>query len=188
MSGLVDDMLLLARLDQGRELDLAPVDLSQVCAEAVEDARALDRERPVRLETEGPVVVTGDRDRLRQVAHNMVRNALAHTPPGTPVTVTAARDGPMGLIRVQDEGPGLRAGEAAKVFDRFYRSDAARSTPGTGLGLAIVRAIAEALGGSAEVESEPGRGTAFVVRVPLSTGEPSSPGAGARQPRAVLGR
>ena len=168
MGGLVDDLLLLARLDQGRPLEAAPVDLAPICAEAAEDARAVDPGRPIALEVDQAVVVTGDRDRLRQVAHNMVRNALAHTPPGTPVVVTATRQGPMGVMRVEDRGPGLRPEVAARVFDRFYRSDVARSTPGTGLGLSIVRAIAEALGGRADVVSRPGAGAAFEVRVPLA--------------------
>lgn len=184
MGGLVDDLLLLARLDQGRPLDVVPVDLSQVGAEAVEDARAVDPARSVELVADAPVVVAGDRDRLRQLAHNMVRNALAHTPPGTPVSVIAKCEGAAGVLTVEDRGPGLQPEEAARVFDRFYRSDAARSTRGTGLGLAIVRAIAEALGGTADVASEPGRGAAFSVRVPLSTVPVSPPAPGSAAWRA----
>ena len=167
MGDLVDDLLLLARLDQGRALREEPVDLAVVAHDVIEDARAVDPERPLTMQGSGPVVVVGDPDRLGQAAHNLVRNALVHTPPGTPVRVKVATDGAMGTIRVSDSGPGLRPGEAVQVFDRFYRGDLARPRGGTGLGLSIVRAIAEALHGSASVETVPGGGTAFTVAIPL---------------------
>jgi two-component system OmpR family sensor kinase len=168
MAALVDDLLLLARLDEGRALARVPVSLDRVCAEAVEDAHAVDPGRTIELVAPLPVVVSGDRDALRQVAHNLVRNALGHTPPGVPVRVAALRVGVSGVLRVTDEGPGLAPGEDERVFDRFYRGDPARTGAGTGLGLSIVRAIAEALDGTAEVHSSPGHGTAFTVTLPLA--------------------
>lgn len=169
MGGLVDDLLFLARLDQGRPLERTPVDLRRVCEEAVDDARLGDPARPVTLDAPAPVVVSGDRDRLSQVAHNLVRNALVHTPPGTPVHVAVSSEGPMGVLRVADAGPGLPDGADARVFDRFYRADQSRTGQSTGLGLAIVRAIAEALDGRAWVHSRPGKGATFGVQVPLAS-------------------
>jgi len=173
MGTLVEDLLLLARLDQGRPLERVPVDLRRVGADAVDDARAVEPSRPVELVAPDPVIVLGDRDRLGQVAHNLVRNALAHTPAGTPVRVEVRAEGQMGRLEVSDDGPGLDAEARARVFDRFYRGDAARTGEGTGLGLAIVRAIAEALDGSATVRSAPGAGATFTVELPL--GPPSLP-------------
>ncbi len=167
MGVLVDDLLLLARLDQGRPLEQVPVDLARIGAEAVLDARVLDPGRPVDLVATGPVVVSGDRDRLRQVAHNLVRNALDHTPAGTPVVVSVRAEGEEGCLSVSDEGPGLSEEGALRAFDRFWRDDAARTGGGSGLGLSIVRAIAEVLGGSAVVRSEPGQGATFEVAIPL---------------------
>ncbi len=168
MGVLVDDLLLLTRLDQGRPLERVPVDLQRIGSEAVEDARAVDGDRPIEFRSSGPVVVTGDRDRLGQVLHNLVRNALTHTPPGTPVTVEVVARGGRGLCRVIDRGPGMTAEQAAHAFDRFYRSDVARTGGGTGLGLSIVRAIAEALDGTATVDTGPGRGSVFTVELPLA--------------------
>jgi len=168
MGVLVADLLLLARLDQGRPLDRVPVDLRGVGADAVADARAVDPERPVNLLSGDPVLVLGDRDRLGQVAHNLVRNALDHTPRGTPVTVEVRADATNGYLRVTDQGAGLSADNADRVFDRFWRDDAARTGGGTGLGLSIVRAIAEVLGGSASVRSVPGHGATFEVSIPLA--------------------
>jgi len=167
MGVLVDDLLLLARLDQGRPLDQVAVDLSRVGAEAVADAHAVDPQRPVALVAPAPVVVLGDRDRLQQVAHNLVRNALEHTPAGTAVTVTARADATNGYLAVTDEGPGMSAEIADRVFDRFWRDGASRTGGGSGLGLSIVRAIAEVLGGSATVRSSPEHGATFEVAIPL---------------------
>jgi two-component system OmpR family sensor kinase len=167
MGLLVDDLLLLARLDQGRRLEQAPVDLARIAAEAVADARAVEPSRPVDLVAGGPVVVLGDRDRLGQVAHNLVRNALDHTPPGTPVRVGVRAEAHRGYLTVSDHGPGLSPEAAAKVFDRFWRDDSARTGGGSGLGLSIVRAISEVLGGSASVRSVPGYGATFEVAIPL---------------------
>jgi two-component system OmpR family sensor kinase len=167
MGGLVEDLLLLARLDQGRPLGAGPVELRRIVSDALEDARTADPDRPLTLVAPAPVTVAGDRDRLAQVAHNLVRNALTHTPPGTPVQASIAVERGMGVLRVSDEGPGLDPARAAQVFDRFYRGDASRTGEGTGLGLAIVRAIAVASGGDAWVTSTPGRGAVFTVTIPL---------------------
>ncbi len=169
MGGLVEDLLLLAELDRGRPLQAEAVDLRQICAEVVEDCRALDRDHQHELTlAPGPrVMVRGDSERLTQVAHNLLSNALAHTPAGTPVTVSTGVDGSMGVLRVVDQGPGIDPKVVSRVFDRFYQSDRSRSRGGSGLGLSIVRAIAEALGGSAEASSPPGGGAELVVRIPL---------------------
>lgn len=171
MGRLVDDLLLLARLDQGRPLEAVPVDLGAVAADAVADARAVDPGRPVDLEIQDTdVIVTGDEARLRQVAANLVGNALAHTPAGTPVHVRVRSlngAGSGAALEVADEGPGLHADDAARVFERFYRADQSRASGGgTGLGLSIVAAIAAAHGGSARVDSAPGEGARFTVSLP----------------------
>jgi two-component system, OmpR family, sensor kinase len=175
MSGLVDDLLLLARLDQGRPLGAGPVELRRIVRDAVDDARTAEPDRPLTLVAPSPVTVAGDRDRLAQVAHNLVRNALSHTPPGTAVRVSVWAQHGMGVIQVSDEGLGLDPARAAQVFDRFYRGDASRSSEGTGLGLAIVRAIAVSSGGDAWVTSTPGSGAVFTVEIPLVDQEPTVP-------------
>jgi two-component system, OmpR family, sensor kinase len=181
MGGLVEDLLLLAELDRGRPLRAEPVDLGRLCADVVDDTDALDHDHLLSLDLgAAPVMVLGDPERLAQVAHNLVRNALAHTPAGTTVTVSVGVEGKagdaMGFLRVSDTGSGIDPQQAARIFDRFYRGDPARAGSGTGLGLAIVRAIAEALDGSARVESSPAGGASFVVALPLSpTPAPTPP-------------
>lgn len=168
MGVLVDDLLLLARLDQGRPLAREEVDLAAVAAEAVDAARAVDPARPLALDAPAPVVVEGDPVRLRQVADNLLANVRAHTLPGTPARVSVSRDGDGAVLEVADEGSGMPSAVAAHAFERFYRGDPSRSRDagGSGLGLAIVEAIARAHGGTASVVSEPGRGASFRVRVP----------------------
>jgi two-component system OmpR family sensor kinase len=169
MGVLVDDLLLLTRLDEGRPLERTPVDLGAVADEAVAAARALDPGRPVEVEVVGSVEVLGDRDRLRQVADNLLANVRAHTPPGSPATVRVAADGDgTAVLEVADRGPGLEPKQAAHVFERFYRADAARSrdSGGVGLGLSIVAAIAAAHGGEASVDTRNGGGSVFRVRLP----------------------
>jgi two-component system OmpR family sensor kinase len=169
MGGLVEDLLLLAELDRGRPLRHEPVDLHQISADAVGDSNAVPHGHVLQLVPGPPVVVLGDAERLAQVAHNLVRNALAHTPDGTAVRVSTGISGRMGFIEVADDGPGIPAGESTRVFDRFYQADRSRSGGGTGLGLAIVRAIAEALGGSAEVVARgSGAGATLRVNIPLA--------------------
>jgi two-component system, OmpR family, sensor kinase len=175
-------MLLLARLDQERALDLAELDIRTLVEDAVHDARARDPERPLILEIAAvPIRVTVDEHRMRQVITNLVSNAMAHTPPSTPVHVrvgTAAelQDPPVAVagslqsrgrvvLEVIDEGPGVPLDAAPNIFDRFYRVDEARSRTrgGTGLGLAITAAILEAHGGRVELRTAPGDGARFTV-------------------------
>ncbi|HXQ61012.1 MAG TPA: HAMP domain-containing sensor histidine kinase [Acidimicrobiales bacterium] len=166
MGLLVDDLLLLARLDQGRPLERTTVDLVGVVHDAVDAARAAGGDHTISLAASGVVLVSGDAARLRQVLDNLLRNAVVHTPPGTPVHVTVHRDGPRAVITVADEGPGLAEDQAVRLFDRFYRGSEARTGEGTGLGLSIVAALATAHGGRAFVHSVPGRGTVFTVELP----------------------
>jgi two-component system OmpR family sensor kinase len=169
MGVLVDDLLLLARLDQGRPLDRKPVDLAEVASDAVDAARAVDPERPLELDVE-PVVVDGDPERLRQVIDNLLANVRSHTPPGTPARVRVGLDNGSALVEVADEGPGLTEEQATHAFERFYRGNPSRSRDGgsSGLGLSIVAAIAQAHGGAVDVSSGPG--ATFRVVLPLERG------------------
>ncbi|MFI0352073.1 sensor histidine kinase [Actinomadura sp. 9N407] len=171
MGRLVDEMLLLARLDQGRPLEREPVDLADLAASAVADARAVEPTWPLTLEPGGPVIVRGDAGRLRQVLGNLLANARLHTPPGTAATVRVAEEDGAVVLEVADEGPGLAGDERDRVFERFYRADPARTRDqgGAGLGLSIVAAVAEAHGGRAEVRSGPGEGARFRVTFPPFT-------------------
>ena len=174
MSVLVDDLLLLARLDDGRPLERVPVALDEVVGEAVETAQAVEPGRQIDLTAE-PVAVVGDRVRLRQIVDNLLANVRAHTPADTAVSVTLTRTNGSAEIAVTDSGPGLDAEHLAHVFERFYRADAsrARASGGVGLGLAIVAAVAEAHGGSVSASSEPGKGSTFRIALPLAdTGDP----------------
>jgi two-component system OmpR family sensor kinase len=168
MSLLVDDLLLLAQLDEGRPLEREAVDLAQVVGEAVDAARVVEPERPVDVSVE-PASVAGDRDRLRQVIDNLFGNVRAHTPPGTPVSVGLQPVDGQVELRFADRGPGLSEEQAAHVFERFYRADGSRTRRrgGAGLGLSIVDAVARAHGGTAEVRPTPGGGATFVVTLPL---------------------
>jgi two-component system, OmpR family, sensor kinase len=171
MSSMVDDLLVLARLDQQRPLEQRPVDVATLAGDAVTDARAVQPERPLDFVTSGggPFVVLGDEARLRQVFGNLLSNALEHTGSSVPVHVSVSRDGTDDVVvEVADEGPGLEPADAARVFERFFRADPSRSRAGggTGLGLSIVAAIAAAHGGRAEVQTAPGRGARFRVVLP----------------------
>jgi len=170
MGVLVEDLLLLARIDQGRPLELKPVDLSQLAAAAVDDMRAAAPDRPVEFESQGAVTVNGDELRLRQVLANLLENARTHTPPATPVVVRVGIADTDAVIEVSDQGPGMSSDDAARVFERFWRADPsrARESGGSGLGLAIVAAITEAHGGRAEVQTAPGEGATFRVWLPLT--------------------
>jgi two-component system OmpR family sensor kinase len=168
MGRLVDDLLLLARFDAGRPLDSRPVDLASIAAEAVQQARIVTPGRPITLKAAEPVIVVADAERLRQVIDNLVNNAIQHTPAGSPVTVTVAGEPGGGRLTVADRGPGMTPEQASRVFERFYRTDGARTRArgGTGLGLAIASSLAAAHGGELTVDTEPGRGAAFHLRIP----------------------
>jgi two-component system, OmpR family, sensor kinase len=180
MGVLVDDLLLLARLDQQRPLERAPVDIVALAAEAVNDAQAVAPDRAIDLDVAAgdAAVVLGDELRLRQVLGNLVSNALSHTPPGTPVHVqVAVRAGEVHLS-VRDRGPGLAPEDASRIFERFFRADASRTRAagGTGLGLSIVAALVAAHGGQVGVDTAPGQGATFWVRLPQDReGPPSEP-------------
>jgi two-component system OmpR family sensor kinase len=169
MSLLVDDLLLLARLDEGRPLEKERVRHDELVHEAIDAAHAVDPGRPLGSALDEAVVV-GDRDRLRQVVDNLLANVRAHTPPATPAHVSVSRNGRSAILEVTDEGPGLAEEQAEHVFERFYRTDSsrARASGGVGLGLSIVAAVAEAHGGRASVESEVGTGTTFRIELPLA--------------------
>ena len=205
MGLLVEDLLTLARLDQQRPLNLAPVDLLTLAADAVQDARIVSPGRPIDLVVAPGTafLVDGDEQRLRQVLGNLVNNAITHTPAGTPIRVkigagklpsttnrqpggassangagfaggagsaAGERPVPAVVLDVEDDGPGMPAEQAQRVFERFYRADAARNraSGGTGLGLAIVAGLVNAHGGTVSVRTAPGQGADFQVRLPLS--------------------
>jgi two-component system OmpR family sensor kinase len=168
MASLVDDLLLLARLDAGQPLRREEVELTLLAVDAVSDAQAADATHEWRLDvTDDLISVTGDENRLRQVVANLLRNAQTHTPAGTTVTLSLSREGRGAMLRVADTGPGIDPGIAERLFDRFARGDDSRNRDAgsTGLGLSIAQAITEAHGGSIAVESAPGR-TVFEVRLP----------------------
>ena len=169
MGVLVDDMLALARLDEGRPLDLGPVDLSVIARDAADDARAVDPGRSVRVAVDDPVMARADEAKVRQVVANVVGNALVHTPSDASLTITTGTtpDG-MPFLDVADDGPGMAAEVAARAFERFYRADRSRSRHhgGSGLGLAIVDATVRAHGGTVTLDSTPGGGTTVRLELP----------------------
>jgi two-component system, OmpR family, sensor kinase len=173
MSLLVEDLLLLARLDEGRPLDRAPADIAEIAREAVDAARVVDRDRPIETALE-PAVVIGDRDRLRQAVDNLLANVRAHTPPETPARLEVRSVDGRAQLRVSDSGPGLADAEAALVFERFYRVDGSRTraSGGVGLGLSIVAAVVHAHGGDATAGPAPGGGAAFTITLPLAGRSP----------------
>lgn len=188
MRVLVEDLVLLARLDEGRPLERQPVELVALAAEAVQAARTVGPAWPVSLRAEAPLEVVGDRQRLRQVLDNLLANVRSHTPGGTPsvVSVHAGQGG--AVLEVADQGPGLSAQQADRVFERFYRADPsrARASGGSGLGLSIVAAIVAAHGGRVVASGVEARGT--VITVWLPTAElPGSGGEEAGEPAAVPG-
>ncbi|MGG2459230.1 ATP-binding protein [Streptomyces sp. RGM 3693] len=178
MHSMVEELLLLARLDQGRPLATAPVDLGRLAQDAVADAHALDPSRPITVEEQGEACAHGDEDRLLQVLRNLLDNALRYTPPGTPISVTVrAPDGDNVQLNVTDQGPGMAPDTARRIFERFYRGDASRTpgTGGTGLGLSIVKSITEAHGGTVSVRTAPDEGSTFTVTLPACTPHASPP-------------
>ncbi|BBX68229.1 two-component sensor histidine kinase [Mycolicibacterium psychrotolerans] len=171
MGLLVEDLLLLARLDAQRPLEHHRVDLLALASDAVHDAQSIAPRRPIRMEVfDGPGTpeVLGDEARLRQVLSNLVANALQHTPETAGVTVRVGTDGDTAVLEVCDEGPGMSVEDAQRVFERFYRADSsrARASGGTGLGLSIVDSLVYAHGGKVTVTTAPGHGCRFRVSLP----------------------
>jgi two-component system OmpR family sensor kinase len=169
MGVLVDDLLLLARLDQGRPLERAPVDLGALVTDACADARATDPTRAITARIDAPAQVIGDEMRLRQVLGNVVRNALVHTPPASPVEVTLGIGGSTAILEVVDHGPGIPEENVPRIFERFQRVDPGRSRDqgGSGLGLSIVAAVVADHGGSIRVGHTPGGGATFRIELPI---------------------
>jgi two-component system OmpR family sensor kinase len=181
LGGLVEDLLTLVRMDEQRPVQVAPMDLRTLAVDALHDTTALDPARTVTLTgpggagtPPGPAPVLGDEARLRQVVANLVGNAVAHTPPGSPVRIGVGTVGGHGVLEVADHGPGLTAADAARVFERFYRVDASRSRHqggGAGLGLSIASALVAAHHGHVELDTAPGHGATFRIRLPSARHE-----------------
>jgi two-component system OmpR family sensor kinase len=171
MSVLVDDMLLIARLDQGRPLEKKPVDLQAIAEDAAADARAVAPQREITLTAPLQVVVEGDDTRLRQVLGNLVRNAIVHTPQQSAIEIAVSTEDGVGRMSVADHGSGLRAEELDRIFEPFYRADPSRSrdSGGAGLGLSIVSAVVTAHGGHVTVKETSGGGATFEVELPLAS-------------------
>jgi two-component system OmpR family sensor kinase len=169
MARLVDDLLLLARLDQQRGIEQRPVDLVSLANEAAIDFATVSPDHPLEWEPEGEVVVRGDRLRLRQVIDNLLNNARQHTPTGTRIRLAVERNGTSAEVTIADQGPGIPVADQEHIFERFWRPDASRhrNTGGTGLGLAIVQSLVNAHGGSVALESGPGPGARFTIKLPL---------------------
>ncbi|WP_327289812.1 sensor histidine kinase [Streptomyces sp. NBC_01198] len=174
LGGLVEDLLTLVRTEELRPVQLAPMDLRTLAVDALHDTTALGPARTVTLTGPGsgppaPAPVLGDEARLRQVVANLVGNAVAHTPPGSPVRIGVGTHDGHGVLEVADTGPGLTPAQAARVFERFYRTDASRTRAtggGAGLGLSIAAALITAHGGHVELDTAPGRGATFRIRLP----------------------
>jgi len=171
MSVLVDDMLLIARLDQGRPLETKPVDLQAIAQDAAADARAVAPQREITLSAPSQVVVEGDDTRLRQVLGNLVRNAIVHTPQQTAIEIAVSTEDGVGRMSVADHGAGLQIDQHDRIFEPFYRVDPSRSrdSGGAGLGLSIVSAVVTAHGGHVTVTETSGGGATFEVELPLAS-------------------
>ena len=183
MGGLVDDLLALARLDEQAESVREPVDLAALAGEVCDDVRATAPDRTIALQADLPIEVLGDRNQLRQVLANLLRNAIVHTPAGTPIEVAITARDDLASLAVRDHGRGLEPGAETQVFKRFWRRGDSRHRdgPGAGLGLAIVAAIAKAHGGAVKAANASGGGAEFTVTLPAASGKPSA--AESSQPR-----
>jgi two-component system OmpR family sensor kinase len=172
MGSLVEDLLLLARLDQSREMKSEPVNLSKLVSDAVESARAAGPNHVVRFNMPSQeIYALGDNDRIHQVVANLLANARTHTPANTTIDVSLIQSEDGVRIRIADDGPGLSKADQERIFERFYRADASRvrtDGEGTGLGLSIVDAVMRAHAGQVSVESELGKGAAFTLFFPIS--------------------
>jgi two-component system OmpR family sensor kinase len=178
MGSLVGDLSLLAREGEGPEPARYRVDLSGAAAKVVTDASVIDHSRHIELVAPRAVPVFGDDARIEQMIHNLLGNALAHTPPGTPVRVQVRELGGQALLEVHDQGQGMTPEQAARVFDRFYRGDAVGADGGSGLGLFIVASLARTFGGQAWVDTAPGQGSTFRVVLPLYGTHPAGGASG----------
>lgn len=170
MARLVDDLLLLARMDQQRGIETRPLDLVSLASEAAADFETVTQDHPLDWDPDGEIMIRGDRIRLRQIIDNLLSNARTHTPSGTTIRMAVRRDGSEAELTIADNGPGIRAEDRERVFERFWRADSSRqrNTGGTGLGLAIVQSLVLAHGGSVKLVSEPGTGAEFTIRLPIA--------------------
>ena len=195
MGTLVEDLLVLARLDELPDAERDRVDLSQLATQALTDARMLAPDRTISLHASDPVEVLGDRDQLAQVLANLLTNAVIHTPDGVAVEVSVAREGADAVVEVRDHGPGLPPGSQENVFERFWRAEGGRrrGPGGSGLGLSIVREIVRGHRGSVHAGNHPDGGAVFVVRLPAGAPTPfvpaplPAPGVGAQPPERASG-
>ena len=178
MRVLVEELLLLARLDEGRPLATRPVDLNEIVLDAISASRAVAPDRHVVLSVSAVAVVRGDAVRLRQVVDNLLANVRTHTPAGTATFITIGVTDGSAALTVRDDGPGMPTEQAARIFERFYRSDASRSraSGGSGLGMAIVHALVTAHHGRIDVDTTPGRGLTIRIALPLLRVDETRPG------------
>ena len=171
MGSLVEDLLLLARMDEARPLALEPVDLSHLIDECVASARAAGPEHPITVQAVDDLYVLGDNKRIHQALANLLANARTHTPKGVQIKVIAASEEKEITVSVKDNGPGLNEGDQTRIFERFFRVDPSRARhagEGSGLGLSIVDAVMKAHGGSVSVDSKPGEGALFTLHFPIT--------------------
>ena len=172
MGSLVEDLLLLARLDQAREMGRVPVNLNATVTDAVDSARAAGPEHPITVSlADDDLYVLGDANRIHQVVANLLANARTHTPAGTPIAVTVAQSDDGTTVEVADKGPGLSEADQERIFERFFRADPSRarmSEEGSGLGLSIVDAVMRAHGGRVSVASKLGEGATFTLFFPVN--------------------
>jgi len=172
MGALVEDLLMLARLDQSRDIVNSPVNLTELVTEAVESARAAGPEHPITLDLPDEAFVLGDARKIHQVVANLLANARIHTPAGTPISISINSNEDGTTISIADSGPGLSEEDQARIFERFYRADPSRNRSnevGSGLGLSIVDAVMQAHGGKVGVTSKLGEGATFTVFFPLTS-------------------
>lgn len=172
MGSLVEDLLLLARMDEARPHSLEPVDLTHLIKESVASALAAGPDHPIALEVPADLYVLGDNKRIHQALGNLLANARTHTPSGTSIKVSAATSDLETTVAVEDSGPGLSESDQERIFERFFRVDPSRARhagEGSGLGLSIVDAVMKAHGGSVSVESEIGKGSTFTLHFPINS-------------------
>jgi two-component system OmpR family sensor kinase len=174
MGSLVEDLLLLARMDEARPHALEPVNLTQLIEESVASAQAAGPDHQITMEVADDLYILGDNKRIHQALGNLLANARTHTPSGTPISVVGKSNESEATISVVDAGPGLSEEDQKRIFERFFRVDPSRARhagEGSGLGLSIVDAVMKAHGGSVSVESEPGKGASFTLHFPINSAE-----------------